>query len=199
MARLKKYIDRDGYYIHAAFRRSGRIYNVTYQITESGLDAIIAEKIYDCQRLPDALFHFLISTGRIYTRGAGVEGFENCTPVVSGHEELLKSSKGLPQTSPQALEIDQVFDPTSVPADLKRASEIHRYLKTRYPNVSGGMRTRWVNSILGIKKSSHEKLSSHSTTETIGELLQGRKLKEVQDHGTCIIIFCKPHREVKTE
>ena len=77
MPRLKKYVGRNDYYVHAAFRKDGRVHNVTYQITPFGLDALFADGVKEDGRIDRALFHYLLSTELIYTGGAGSRGTED--------------------------------------------------------------------------------------------------------------------------
>lgn len=179
MARLRKRAGCDDYYVVSAFRREGRLLNVTYQLTPSGIDRLLDVGLKDGDHIPESVFAGVLADGDAFTGKSGVEGVVDFTPPLKpagvapspvqlpaaalGHEEMLRA----------------------IPSSMVKPSEIRSFIRARFPGIIGKPLQELVEARMA------PKLQDGPRSDGLLELLRGRKLTAIHDHGSCIVLVCE--------
>ena len=73
MARLKKYVDRDDYYVHDAVRENRKLKNLTFQVSPRAAQIFERYGVREGERIPNRIYNQLLRSGDLYTGGSGAK------------------------------------------------------------------------------------------------------------------------------
>jgi hypothetical protein len=91
MATLCEYVDREGFYVRHTFASKGRVYLITYQVTDKAASVFIQKSIACGMEIPKGLLKELINSGDLYTQKSGVNGEPlSCDEEKESNQNIFK-------------------------------------------------------------------------------------------------------------